>query len=222
VLLLTALHCRAAAPGTGGFWLAAGCASISRWNAKIRPTHHARSGRLGADVGARRTPLQARRLPVSSHMGPYTHYPPRTAGRGLYRARRLHASPALLTPALHMHPESERRQCGESQTARRGSAFHCRGTVEAKAEELMNGGRPCREEASRAIGRAARSRRGSRARRSRCWSRYSVDSPRSHASRSKTNSTCGGASPAIANGLLPQRQVERLVKRRDIPHEEMR
>src|SRR5690606_24104817 len=51
VLVLTALHCRAAAPGTGGSWLAAGCASISRWNAKIRPTHHARSGRLGADSG---------------------------------------------------------------------------------------------------------------------------------------------------------------------------
>src|SRR5690606_31291751 len=53
----------------------------SRWNAKIRPTHHARSGRLGADVGARRTPLRVRRLHVSSHMGsshmgPYTHYPP--------------------------------------------------------------------------------------------------------------------------------------------------
>src|SRR5690606_10005159 len=76
VLVLTALHCRAAAPGTGGSWFAAGCASISRWNAKIRPTHHARSGRLGADVGARRAPLQARRLHVSSHMGPYTHYPP--------------------------------------------------------------------------------------------------------------------------------------------------
>src|SRR5690606_35173764 len=69
VLVLTALHCRAAAPGTGGSWLAAGCASISRWNAKIRPTHHARSGRLGADVGARRTPLRVRRLHVSSHMG---------------------------------------------------------------------------------------------------------------------------------------------------------
>src|SRR5690606_32703967 len=58
-----------AAPGTGGSWLAAGCASISRWNAKIRPTHHARSGRLGADVGARRTPLRVRRLHVSSHLG---------------------------------------------------------------------------------------------------------------------------------------------------------
>src|SRR5690606_28676906 len=79
VLVLTALHCRAAAPGTGGSWLAAGCASISRWNAKIRPTNHARSGRLGVDVGARRTPLRARRLHVSSHEGPYTHYP---LGRG--------------------------------------------------------------------------------------------------------------------------------------------
>src|SRR5690606_17192497 len=59
----------APAPETGGSWLAAGCASISRWNAKIRPTHHARSGRLGADVGARRTPLRVRRLHVSSHMG---------------------------------------------------------------------------------------------------------------------------------------------------------
>src|SRR5690606_7582451 len=47
-----------------------------RWNAKIRPTDHARSGRLGPDVGARRTPFRARRLHVSSHNGPYTHYPP--------------------------------------------------------------------------------------------------------------------------------------------------
>src|SRR5690554_2160787 len=32
----------APAPETGGSWLAAGCASISRWNAKIRPTHQDR------------------------------------------------------------------------------------------------------------------------------------------------------------------------------------
>src|SRR5690606_24173811 len=45
------VHCRATAPGTGGSWLAAGCASISRSNAKIRTTNHDRSGRLGADSG---------------------------------------------------------------------------------------------------------------------------------------------------------------------------
>src|SRR5690606_18885415 len=70
VLVLTALHCRAAAPGTGGSWLAAGCASISRWNAKIRPTHHARSGRLGADVGARRTAPPGSTAPRQLTYGP--------------------------------------------------------------------------------------------------------------------------------------------------------
>src|SRR5690606_13885960 len=70
VLVLTALHCRAAAPGTGGSWLAAGCASISRWNAKIRPTHHARSRRLGADVGARRTAPPGSTAPRQLTYGP--------------------------------------------------------------------------------------------------------------------------------------------------------
>lgn len=70
VVVLTALHCRAAAPGTGGSWLAAGCASISRWNAKIRPTNHARSRRLGADVGARRTAPPGSTAPRQLTYGP--------------------------------------------------------------------------------------------------------------------------------------------------------
>src|SRR5690606_26689851 len=69
-LVLTALHCRAAAPGTGGSWLAAGCASISRWNAKSRPTNRARSGRLGADVGARRTAPPGSTAPRQLTYGP--------------------------------------------------------------------------------------------------------------------------------------------------------
>src|SRR5690606_27394338 len=60
----------APAPETGGSWLAAGCASISRWNAKIRPTNHARSRRLGADVGARRTAPPGSTAPRQLTYGP--------------------------------------------------------------------------------------------------------------------------------------------------------
>src|SRR5690606_22186612 len=60
----------APAPETGGSWLAAGCASICRWNAKIRPTNHARSRRLGADGGARRTAPPGSPAPRQLTYGP--------------------------------------------------------------------------------------------------------------------------------------------------------
>src|SRR5690606_20193305 len=74
----------APAPETGGSWLAAGCASISRWNAKIRPTHHARSRRLGADVGARRTAPPGSTAPRQLTYGPL--YALSAAATGLFDA----------------------------------------------------------------------------------------------------------------------------------------
>jgi hypothetical protein len=43
---------------------------IRRWNAKIRPTNHARSRRLGADVGARRTAPPGSTAPRQLTYGP--------------------------------------------------------------------------------------------------------------------------------------------------------
>jgi len=123
----------APAPGTGGSWLAAGCASISRWNAKIRPTNHDRSRRLGADVGARRTPLRVRRLHVSSHMGPYTHYPPRYAYQlvpatttkvAICNAMTVEIADTSFSIGVFMHDFSETGDFSERCRQRSMSACH--------------------------------------------------------------------------------------------------
>src|SRR5690606_12947667 len=89
------------------------------WNAKIRPTNHARSRRLGADVGARRTAPPGSTAPAL--LGASITYRIATGPREGQKVFTLQTLPA--------EPEVPRREVAES------SGFSLHAGIAAKASQ---------------------------------------------------------------------------------------
>src|SRR5690606_8565636 len=120
VVVLTALHCWPPRRRRAGLGLRPDARAFldgtRRFAQRITPDPGGSA--LTSGLGGR--PLQARRLHVSSHMGPYTHYPQRitpdpggsalTSGLGgrPLQARRLHVS-SHMGPYTHYPPRASCR-----------------------------------------------------------------------------------------------------------------